>query len=225
MKFNQWNDRLVAAHDKVKDIAIYEISESIAINGCSITITLGKEIVTLIDGNQSHIRHLRHLFTHAKSEFEAMLESLESSASTCAEAMGELLSVVTHEIVPELVINRIAGEEVSGDNREMLQHMVNKKMGELWEVFIKSEGVFNEFIFSLAISEDTNLLVGFYPKPRINFRSDLGSGQINCTTLGVSKTGNKWELSPDQITVEGGLRFLGLFEQIKAKLARFIDQS
>ena len=216
MRFNEFRDRVQSAHKKVKDIALYEINESIAINGNNITVTIGKEIGALIDGNQTDIRYLRHLFTRAKVEFEAMLESLESSASTCAEAMGELLSAVTHEVVPELVINRIAGEETGENNQEMLQYMVSKKMGELWKVFIESEDIFGAYTFEMSISKDISFGFGFNPRGYLTFQDVEANKRIQCWS-------NR-ELEVDQTTVESGLKFLGVFEQLKTKLTRVVGR-
>jgi len=134
MRFREWNERLSKAAEKVRGLAVNELAESIMVDGNTIQVTLSAgDIKAELNGNETAIRYLRGIYTNNKEEFDVMLENLEEAAERNASVLNDVASAMTEQLVPEQVLNRMAGKDFLGTSEEMLNHLVNLKLKEIWE--------------------------------------------------------------------------------------------
>lgn len=208
MRFNEWRDRVIATHLRVKEVALQDIVETIAVNGSDIQITMGREFKVAVDGNPTDLRYLRTLYTKAKEEFLEMLESLEASVDAVKAATEGLMVMVTDQAIPELVVKRLTGDNPACDTRSVLNHMAGKKLSEL--------------VIILKPLKDMDILQGF---ELINlqcagepFSLNYAIWRFNLTWAGLSLS-NQARLDHD---IELNLKFLANFDAIKTKLEQIV---
>lgn len=204
MKFNEWMKKVEDLQEKVRDIALVPISESIYVNGQTVAITLDKnQVITELAGNPTPLRYLRHEYTHAKEEFDDLLDALHKSASEILENSNEILLAVTEEEIPAAVIARMSGKQINGDTPELLEKMVTRKA----EFLLKKLGkisAFKIFEYEVAVGSQTLFLERSYRTYTLYW------GNIKVDETSVS-TGD----------VRGNLKFLGTFEAISGVVERF----
>ncbi len=138
MNFTEWSTALSKQQERMKETALMDVEESLSINGRQVAVTMGKGrdslsgIVT-VDGNDIQVRLLRLLYTHHKVEFDAMLDSLTTSVDTVMEATNSLMESLTEEAIPDAMIERMKGEQTSGEPKELVIVSVTKKLETLEE--------------------------------------------------------------------------------------------
>lgn len=207
MKFNEWMKKVEDLEEKVRDIALVPISESIYVNGQTVAITLDKnQVITELAGNPTALRYLRHEYTHAKEEFDDLLDALHKSASEILENSNEILLAVTEEEIPAAVIARMSGQQINGDTPELLEKMVTRKAEFLLK---KLDGITTLKSFEYEVKVGNQVL----HLERTSASYFLFTwGSINGTTIGKEiDTGD----------VRGNLKFLGTFEAISGVVERF----
>lgn len=153
MKFNDWMAQVKKQQEKIGKVAICDITETISADGNCYSITLGQKLVAEIDGNATDIRYFRHDYTNNKPEFDAMLEALETRADETAKAAAAVLLAITSKAIPGKVLQRMIGEDVSGDPEELLDDMVKKEIERLEEFVDKEELIFGLYVISFPIGE------------------------------------------------------------------------
>lgn len=204
MKFNEWQKKVEDLQEKIQDVALVPITESIYVDGKTVVITLDKgQLHVDAGGSPTALRYLRHDYTHAKEEFDDLLEALQKSASEILESSNEILLAVTEEEIPAAVIARMSGQQINGDTPELLEKMVERKAEYLLKKLDKTR-TFETFNFKVKVGSGTLEFERDYNGPRIHW----GNVQINKS--GVS--------SGD---VRQNLKFLGKFEAISGVLERF----
>ncbi len=96
---------------------------------------------------------MRSFYTKSKEEFDALLESLEESADRTVTAMVGILTVVTDPVLPELVVQRLTGENPSGKPKDIRDYMVSENLKELAKLPI-SQGVLSHFSLDVSCAGD-----------------------------------------------------------------------
>jgi len=191
--------------EKVQDIALVPITESIFVNGKTVTITLEKnQVHTEVGRTPTALRYLRHEYTHAKEEFDDLLEALQKSASEILENSNEILLAVTEEEIPAAVIARMSGAQINGDSAELLQKMVERKA----EFLIKKLGkatALKTFDYEVKVGGRILSLERNYHGFILRWS--------NITMVPSSFNSNE--------DVRGHLQFLGNFEAISGVVERF----
>lgn len=193
MRFREWNERLVKASEKVKGLAVNELAESIMVDGNTIQVTLSAgDIKTELNGNETAIRYLRGIYTNNKEEFDVMLESLEEAAERNASVLNDVASAMTEQLVPEQVLNRMAGKDFLGTSEEMLNHLVNLKLNEIWEA-----AFFGPILAIEMYVPETNFSLDYRLQAYtwLNWRPH--SQQVDKDNLGFQKN-QKVDLTPSQ---------------------------
>lgn len=212
MRFNEFMQRLEAASQKVRDIQLKEISESILVNGDNITVILEPKtgVRAEVNGNSTGLRYLRTLYTRAKEEFDAMLESLEESADQVSVAMTGILTAITAEAIPGLVVKRLTGENPAGDPKSILNGMIAKKKEELWKIWHKGlkDTVLSSFSLTVECGHDEG------DPAHLNMAGDdLSWESFNCG-------GGRGSQQVHEISL--CLNFLAQFDLIKATMQKWI---
>jgi len=205
MKFSEWLTKVDKLHQRTKDIALADVSESISCDGNTITITIGKSCSAELNGVQTGVRYLRHLYTNNKEEFDDMLESLEKSTDELVASVNEILLAITDEAVPSTVIARMKGEQVDGDAPGMLETMVKKKLDVLHKKLEKIGSSFKEFEISFPVAgKDLELS-----------RSRRSQQLVRWGNL------SQYEYGSNVGSLQENLQFLGAYDAILAKIERF----
>ena len=134
MRFSEWSEKVKKQQYRLKDIALSDVSESISVNGKTITVTIGKDkCEALINGTSYWLKELRSLYTNHKEEFDAVLESITQSTEQVATATEIILATISDEAVPQAVLARMKGEQVSGEPADLIEEMTKKKLQNLYE--------------------------------------------------------------------------------------------
>lgn len=217
MRFSEWNTELDKQQGKVGRVGLTNITETITASNSVISITIGKDYRIEIDGTQHGARFLRTLYTKNKEEFDSLLASLTKQADEMADAMDILLETVTDEMIPETVLARMKGEQVSGDSVDMLKAKVTKGLTELGNIFRKTGKVFQEFRIELgSVGHMLDLRLqdrGSYKEYRLYWGNNSGF------VIGYGNHITTYTGGPDQC-----LSFLNNYDAIKARLATFCKQ-
>ena len=218
MRFSEWLDKLNKQQARLNDLALSEVSETIAANGQIISVTIGKgKYDATVDGSDCAARFLRPLYTNNKEEFDAMLESITQSTNQVVEATEVILTTISDEAIPQAVINRMKGEKTSGEPADLVESMAEKRLKELlgcvYEKLKTFEKVpatlFNQFQVYLAPIADKPLMVDYS-----GLALHIGWGRTSIhSRSGVT--------IPD---VEEAMYFLANYDLIKERILRFIEQ-
>ena len=209
MKFAEWYSRLQKVHDDVKDIALHDLFETMSVDGHTISITIGKEMHGEIDGNPTDPTQFRHVYTDNKMEFDQLLGAIEQNAKDLAQALSTAFAAVTDEVVPELVVARLTGENPSGDPKAVLNYMTAKKMLVLSKIWRRATRYVKDITLEVTVS----------------------SGELECTVADGKATlswqDNEWDALDNELAVdfpiENNLLFLGEFTQIWGKLTTKVN--
>ena len=220
MNFTQWSTELSKQQERMKGTALIDVEESLSVDSRQISVTLGKGRDSLSgicteDGNQIQVRFLRPLYTHHKSEFDAMLDSLTASVDTVMGATDHLMESLTEDAIPDAVIERMRGEQTSGEPKELVTASVSKKLETLEQVLLTrmaftshDEPVLKSFDIEFPSVADRKLSLELaWGRFRIVW------GQIEHDTNGNYKV-------PDP---EEGMYFLANYNFIEAKLLKVCE--
>ena len=225
MSFSDWKEGINSLHAKVSPIPLYDISESISVDGHSIQVTIGYTVEVHI-GSQRHDwsrvskSGLSQYYTKAKDEFNSILDSLTTQAEKHQKAVSALMKVVTSGEVADAVIARMKGEHA--DDLTMLQRVVEKKLDILLEgvedVFTETEaestGLFRP-LQSVSVSfmdVEGNLLTLSADTDWIEFAWGKLSTRINTSRGYRTRNYDRREL----------LSFLLAYNKIDTKIKKFI---
>ena len=165
MKFNDWLDRVQKQQNKVENLAICDIIETISADGNHFSITIGTKLHAEINNNDTDLRYFRPYYTHNKPEFDAMLESIEERAKELVTVASVILKAVTDEAIPGKVLERMTGEtNVTSEPDELLEEMVEKKYTQLREDF-NQEAIDTVEMFKITLLIGEKKLSLEYNKP------------------------------------------------------------
>ena len=219
IRFTEWIDKLNKQQARLNDLALSEVSETIAANGQIISVTIGKgKYEATVDGSDCAARFLRPLYTNNKEEFDAMLESITQATDQVVEATEVILAVISDEAIPQAVIDRMKGEKTSGEPADLVESMTEKRLKELLTCVYEELGgfkkvpatLFNQFQVYLAPIADKPLMVDYHSGLALH----IGWGRTSIhSRAGVT--------IPD---VEEAMYFLANYDLIKERILRFIEQ-
>ncbi len=134
MNFTEWSTALSKQQERMKETALIDVEESLSVDNRQISVILGKgreSGMCRINGIDKPARLLRHYYTHHKVEFDAMLDSVTTSVDTVMEASDHLMESMTEDAIPDAMIERMKGEQTSGEPKELILASVTKKMEAL----------------------------------------------------------------------------------------------
>ena len=210
MRFSEWHEHLQKQQERLTVIVFGEVTETISTKeGGIITVTLGKDKYQAeVDGQGYAPNKLRPLYTNNKEEFDGLLEAITSQVESMVSLTNIVLASISEEAVSGAVIERMKGEQISGEPADLVESMVEKKMKNLLEdIGVAPFGIFKDF----------------------NLRVDIAGG---CLTLG--EAGLEWKnihgrlhLNGDIVSIsniEDGMYFLANFELIRDKVLNLIRQ-
>lgn len=201
MKFKEWHDKIQKLSSELSDL-----TESLYADGHSIIITVGPESQAWIDDSKVDIRHLRPYFTHHKEDFEAMLEALSDRCKSSAETLALAQNIAVYDAIPRAVIDRLKGED-TGDDKALIQHLVEDKFQELFVIASKIEGIFEEVTYLFPSVGDHRM----YLERNARY-SQFRWGGSAIAVGGCSVTSDFREQ----------MLFLGNFDVIKSRLEEFV---
>ena len=203
MRFNEWVDQINREHEKVKKFAVVTPAESITVEGVTITVTLGKEMIVHLNKKEALLRDLRDYYTANKESFAGLLESLQAQAESIASITNDIVTALVAPEVPKAVLRRISGED---DETTLVGTMVERKLKELAKEARK---------FSLPPKGHTFDLVPVATRS-LSFGIDSsGDTQIEWGSVGINGDSVSLGEPEDQVF------FLANFGIIKNRLAAF----
>ena len=217
MNFTQWSTELSKQQERMKDTALIDVHENLDVDGRQVFITLGKGRDSLagivaLDGNQTTVRMLRPIYTHHKVEFDAMLDSLTTSVDTVMEATNHLMESLTEDTIPDAMIERMQGNQTSGEPKELIMASVKSKMETLQETLLErlalgdnGESVLKSFDIEFPLVAERTLSLELYSR-----KFNISWGDVRFDTNGNCKV-------PD---AEEGMYFLANYDFIEAKLLK-----
>jgi len=217
MNFTQWSTELSKQQERMKATALIDVEESLSVDSRQISVTLGKgrdslSGICILDDNQIQVRFLRPLYTHHKVEFDAMLDSLTTSVDTVMEATHHLMESLTEDAIPDAMIERMRGEQTSGEPKELVIASVSKKLETLEQVLLtrmaftpSDEPVLKSFDIEFPSVADRQLSL------------ELAWGKFRITWGNVERDTNGNCNVPD---AEEGMYFLANYDFIEAKLLK-----
>ncbi len=220
MNFTQWSTELFNQHERMKDTALIDVHENLDVDGRQVFITLGRgrnplDGICLLDGLATQVRMLRPIYTHHKTEFDAMLDSLTASVDTVMGATNHLMESLTEDAIPDAMIARMTGEQTSGEPKELIMASVKSKMETLQETLLvrlrlnpKDEPVLKSFGIEFPSVADRKLELELY---QLQFRITWGEVLIDT------------DASVEVPDTEEGMYFLANYKHIEEILLKAVE--
>lgn len=217
MRFNEWRDKLLAQQQRLNDLALGEVFETISVEGKGVCVTFGKAKCEIaIDGNDYGANQLRSLYTHNKEEFHFLLESITESTDRVVTATKEILLAVSAEAIPMAVIERMKGEQTSGDPADLVRAMTEKKLNDLLKSLEKRVskqghciGKFQSFQITLEKIREVPLILHFMAGV---FQLNWGNISAGAGRVAINDA-------------EQAMFFIANYEYIKERLFGFLDKA
>lgn len=203
MRFNEWTQAITVEHDKVKKFAVVTPTESITVEGVTITVTLGKEMIVHLNKTEALLRDLRDYYTANKESFAGLLESLRAQAESIASITNDIVTALVAPEVPKAVLRRISGED---DETTLVGTMVERKLKELAKEARKFSLPAKGTEFNLVPVATRSLSFGI---------DSSGDTQIEWGSVGINGDSVSLGEPEDQVF------FLANFGIIKNRLAAF----
>lgn len=206
MRFSEWRQKLEEQNSRLAKMGM-PATETVILDGKVIIVTLsGSEIQLDIDGYAtSQIRNLSPIYTKHKQEMDDLLDSLTDQVECILSNGGAILDGITADKVPEIVLKRMMGEQVSADPHEMIKAKCEKLLNDLDKNVIGSRLNFIQDIrISLRVN-NADLFLSFGPHRQIIWK--------NTSILrGIVTTGSTGDC----------LKFMQFYPEIKAKIKEFL---
>jgi hypothetical protein len=203
LRFNEWTQAITVEHDKVKKFAVVTPTESITVEGVTITVTLGKEMIVHLNKTEALLRDLRDYYTANKESFAGLLESLRAQAESIASITNDIVTALVAPEVPKAVLRRISGED---DETTLVGTMVERKLKELAKEARKFSLPAKGTEFNLVPVATRSLSFGI---------DSSGDTQIEWGSVGINGDSVSLGEPEDQVF------FLANFGIIKNRLAAF----
>ena len=144
-RFTQWMEEFTELQKKVEGLPLISIKEVLSVGGEHFILSLGKESGIACGDNVIAPAYMRPYFTSNKDEFYDVMDILKEKIAKARAFSIEVVNALTEEAVPEVVMARMRGEQVSGDAFDMLRTGTIRKLDELARVAVAFETPFISF--------------------------------------------------------------------------------
>ncbi len=151
-RFTVWLKEYQKLAREVQDIPLINIKEVLSVGGQHFVLSMGKENTILNDKQEIDPKYMRTYFTNFKEEFDDVLEILRTRVKEQREFAINICNALTEAAVPEVVMARLQGEQVSGDAFDMLRLGTKKKLEELMKIALKIKTPFESFTIGLPVA-------------------------------------------------------------------------
>ena len=135
MKISDWMQELKEQNVRLNTVQMGLVRESINLEGSSVTVTLGRQSgIEFQPKSSSHTQKInidetpRHLgpefstlFRRYSGDFANLLDNLKKQVDEVVNAVTELFSAIVDQDIPELMIERISGEQMGKEPQELVK--------------------------------------------------------------------------------------------------------
>lgn len=136
MRYTDWINDYENLKKEVDGIPLIDIQEVLSVGGNHAVVCLGKKTGIFIDDQDTQPRFMRSWWTEHREEFIYLMESLKDKVREQKQFAIDLCNAMTEQAVPDLVLKRMRGEQVSGDAFTLLKDGVKYKISELEEELV-----------------------------------------------------------------------------------------
>jgi hypothetical protein len=208
--FKDWNTRVDAIHKVVKDCLSPEMTVRFLVpSGKEGSLTFdNRDVVITIDGRMTHLNSARLVYTAYSKQLEEATAVAKQSADELLKASDQVLLALTEKAVPEMVMNRMAGNGTASEPRAFLKASVEKKGKDLIDAIGRK---FPSWCASIDVEIMPDVKLN---KTTNSYRTSYSLYWKNCffNDAGAS------EMSPMDC-----LAFLNVFPDIQKKCLDFCD--
>lgn len=207
-KFTLWLQEYKKLTSEVRNIPLVNIKEVLSVGGQHFILSLGKDSKVEQDDHEIDPKYLRQYFTSNKNEFYDVLEILRTRVTEQRAFAINVCNALTEQAVPEVVMARLQGEQVSGDAFEMLKLGTRKKLDALMKLAQEIKTPFKSFDISIEVAgKNLNLAMAVRGFDSIEW-GDIKVSAVQASTV----------TRHDEGTLEDDMFFLTNFEFIKQAL-------
>ena len=209
MRFSEWRQKLEEQNVRLAKMGM-SATETVILDGNVIILTLtGSELQIDMGGySTSRVNGLSSIYTKHKQEMDDLLDSLTDQVESILSNGGAILDGITADEVPEIVLKRMMGEQVSADPHEMIKAKCEKLLNDLDKNVIGSRLKFTRDIqIELSPVGDNTLSLWFGNRRQITWEglSFLNGAMTGGDDIGVC------------------LKFMQFYPEIKAKIKEFLN--
>ena len=144
-RFTEWLTEYKKLTEEVRNIPLVNIKEVLSVDGQHFILSMGKESKVENGDQEIDPRYMRSYFTNNKDEFDDVMGLLRTRVKEQRAGAISICNALTEQAIPEVVMARMRGEEVSGDAFDMLKLGAEKKMQELVKTALAFKTPFESF--------------------------------------------------------------------------------
>ncbi len=221
MNQTDWFKKIQEQDVRLTTVQMGQVRESITLEGYSIIVTLGRdsgiECRTPQAGNfkiqiGETPRHLNisfaPMFRKYKDEFEYLFDHLKKQVDEIVDAVTDLFSAIIEEDIPELMLERISGAEMSKEPQDLVKQTAATRFRKL-VVSLDVKTPFDSVTFIQSVAKKDMEIIN-------NGRvfTTLSWASLHMDTGQTSFTGTP--------TLTQCLLFLANYEKISEVVAKFV---
>lgn len=155
MSYSEWLTEYRKLRDETEGLPLIDVQEALAVGGNHAIVALGKKPGVFVDDHEVDPKYMRPWYASNKEEFAYLLETLKEKAAEQKRFGENLAAALTEEHVPELVMLRMTGEQVSAEPFDMLREGTRRKLKELQEAVSSLENPFLSFSIQFEVAGKT----------------------------------------------------------------------
>lgn len=133
-QYSLWMEDYKKLTESVKGVPLVDIKEVLSVEGKHFILALGKENFVKNGDQEIDMKYMRAYYTGNKDVFANVLETIKARATEQRAFAINICNALTEQAVPEVVMARMKGEEVSGDAFDMMKLGTKKTMEKLGSV-------------------------------------------------------------------------------------------
>lgn len=214
-KYTLWLKDYTDLTLEVKNIPLVNIKEVLSVGGQHFVLSMGKDSKVEQDDHDIDPKYMRQYFTDNKDEFYDVLEILRTRVTEQREFAINVCNALTEQAVPEVVMARMRGEDVSGDAFEMLKLGTRKKLDELAKIAKETKTPFEDFEIKIPVAGQ---------ELKWDFSGELLSwGEIEIDWSGRSTTYNVFRLESDMFFLTNFAFIEAALRDLATKLANVLN--
>ncbi len=183
MKITNWFEEVKEQNIRMTTVQLGQVRQSIHLDGNTITVTLGRDsgieqicpngkFAMVIGGNPKLLsRTFSPLFQKYRGDFGNMLDNLKHQVDEIVNAVNSLFDAILDKDIPELMLERIAGEQMGSGPQELLKKASETRFKKL---VAKLEGLNSPFLI-------------------LNWRTDVGKKELFISFSSPKDFSLKWD--------------------------------
>jgi hypothetical protein len=163
MNLTEFNKELQEQDLRLKAVGVGGVSEDICIDGHAIHIKLGRDAGIRFDYTNADLADgvrrfagtkFAEVFRRNQEDFKAVLDSLKDQTNKMVEASTGIYNAIIDHDIPEIMMERIAGSQMSKEPQELVKQVAEKRIAGIFSL-MEEAPTLNHIIWQRDIGNQT----------------------------------------------------------------------